>query len=400
MSPGRLSLSFGAPVSTVSSSSGRKRLGMSSKAMSSKASIRSNSFPTNFGNPASLNVTIESPPLVCFGAPKDSTGALISGLIDLKVHEAKLKVTSFSIVLVAEVVTRRPVTSHCLDCSTRTEEIHKWSIISQPVTLAQGSHTYPFNYHIPGTLPATNTNSLGRIKYTLRATAFSAAGDELKYIREINISRAILPGPERQSVRIFPPTNLSAHIGLPSVVHPSGDFPLTLRLDGIVTPERETRWRLRKISWRIEEHSQVISPACPHHPSKICADGKGILHEDARNVGSGEIKTGWKADYGSGGRIEMEFMAGIPLTSEAACNIDAPCGIKVSHNLVIELIVAEEYVGYSLLETQSLPKSILTGVIVPRCTKPSCHPYWGCPCSPDAISIAGYLPWRLGNQLG
>ena len=309
-------------------------------------------------NPASIRLSLESPPLVCYGNPKDSTGALLSGLIHLDVLPANLTIDSFNIVLLAEAFTRRPITAHCPNCNMRSEEIHKWTIISEPVVLAQGTSSYPFSYHIPGNLPASNTNPLGRIRYSLQAMALSSEGDEIKFSQELTISRSILPGPERHSVRIFPPTNLSAHLDLPHVAHIGGDFPLKIRLDGVVCPEKETRWRLRKISWRIDEFSQVISPSCPHHPSKLCGDGKGVLHEDVRIVGSGELKGGWKADYGKDGRIEMELFPGIPAHSNAACDIDSPCGIKVSHNLVVEMIVAEEHVSYLNFSTISSTKGL------------------------------------------
>lgn len=269
----------------------------------------------------------------------------MSGLLHLDIHPQFIEVESFKMVLQAEVLTRRPIAAHCSNCTTRTEELHKWTIIGEPVVLAHGVHTYPFSYLIPGNLPATNTNALGRIRYYLNAVALSAQGDEIKFSREIQISRAILPGPERHSVRIFPPTNLSAHVSLPNIVHPDGDFQLGIRLDGVVSPAKETRWRLRKMLWRIDEASKVVSPSCPHHQTKLCGDGKGILHEDVCTVGSGELKSGWKTDYSNGGRIEMEVMVGIPAHINAACDIDSPCGIKVSHNLVVEMVVAEEHVS-------------------------------------------------------
>lgn len=297
------------------------------------------------GNPAAVSITMESPPLVCYGHPKDSTGALMSGLLHLDVHTPNLRVDSFKLVLQAEVLTRKPIAAHCLNCSTRTEEIHKWAIISEPVTLPHGMNSYPFSYLIPGGLPASNSNALGRIRYTLHAIAISVEGAEMKFSQEVTISRALLPGPERHSVRIFPPTNLSAHVSLPHIVHPDGDFPLGIRLDGVLSPEKENRWRLKKISWRIDETSKVVSSSCPQHHNKLCGDGKGILHEDVTAVSSGELKSGWKSDYSNSGRIEMEVMVGIPAHMNATCDIDSPCGIKVSHNLVVEMIVGEEHVS-------------------------------------------------------
>lgn len=298
-------------------------------------------------NPFEITMTIESPPLVCYGTPKESTGALLSGLIHLNVQETEQKFENFTLALNAEVLTHKPVTAHCKDCMTNLSELHKWNLISEPVILKKGVHTYPFSYLLPGHLPASNNNALSKISYNLSALALSAKGGEVKFKHHITLQRAILPGNDRHSVRIFPPTNLCASVKLPSVVHPGGDLPLEIRLDGVVPKKKQNRWRLRKISWRIDESTSVVSPACKHHSNKLGGDGKGMLHENVRTVGSGEIKSGWKSDFESpGGKIEMEFMAGIPVHAEAAPDIDSPCGITVSHDLIIELIVVEEHVSH------------------------------------------------------
>ena len=72
-------------------------------------------------------------------------------------------------------------------------------------------------------------------------------------------------------------------------------------------------------------------------------EGKGILHEDTRSIGGDEIKDGWKTDYDTqGGEITMEFMASIKHNSRPVCDVDSPTGLTVNHNLVLEIIVAEE----------------------------------------------------------
>ncbi|KAL7274302.1 Endocytosis regulator [Rhizina undulata] len=295
-------------------------------------------------NPADITMTIESPPLVCYGPPKESTGALLSGLIHLNVQKPEQVFESFTLSLLVEVVSRRPVMQHCSDCSTTVTKLQEWNLITESIALNKGTHTYPFSYLVPGHLPATNINALSKINYTLVALAMSTKGEEIHFRKPITVERSILPGFDRHSIRIFPPTSLSASIKLPPVVHPGGDFPLELRLDGVVSKERSTRWRLRKVSWRIDEIAKVVSPACSHHSNKLGGDGKGILHEDVRTIGSGEIKAGWKSDFlAPGGKVEMELLAGIPAHADAACDVESPCGISVSHTLILEMIVAEEH---------------------------------------------------------
>jgi hypothetical protein len=304
---------------------------------------------------------IESPPLVCYGPPKESTGTLLSGLIRLDIREPRQQLESFTMRLLASVLTRKPVSTHCPDCAASVSELHTWSFITEPVVLKKGVHSYPFSYLLPGHLPATNSNALSKISYRFHATALTVKGDKVKFERPIVLQRAILPGPDRHSVRIFPPTNLSANMTLPPVVHPGGDFPLQIRLDKVLSKARTNRWRLRKLSWKIDETARVVSPACKAHSARLGGEGKGLLREDVRTIASGEVKTGWKSDFTTDdGKIEVEFNAGIPAHADASCDVDSPCGISVSHNLVVEMIVVEEHVSlHSFPFASPLVKSVI-----------------------------------------
>jgi hypothetical protein len=97
------------------------------------------------------------------------------------------------------------------------------------------------------------------------------------------------------------------------------------------------------MNWKIEEHSKMISPPCSKHANKVGGENKGILHQDTREIGSKEYKEGWKTDFDTeGGLIEHEFPCSIKPSSHPICDVDSPTGLAVTHNLVLELIVAEE----------------------------------------------------------
>jgi hypothetical protein len=120
-----------------------------------------------------------------------------------------------------------------------------------------------------------------------------------------------------------------------------------MSLSGVVEKkgESQTRWRLRKMSWRVEEHSKAISNPCSRHAHKV-SEGKSILHQETRVLGNDELKGGWKSDFDTiGGEICMDFEASLTTKSgqRPSCDVDSPTGIEVKHNLVIELIVAEEF---------------------------------------------------------
>jgi len=240
-----------------------------------------------------------------------------------------------------EVSRKRPAHGGCADCAKTVESLMAWKFILEQVTLPKGVHSYPFSYLFPGNLPALNDNALSRISYALMAAATTIDGDEISFRRPIKLERAILPGSDKNSIRIFPPTNLSATVTLPSVVHSGGDFLLDVRLDGTLNRTKNTRWQLRKMAWRIEEHSKALTAPCKHHTLKFTP----ATHEDMRIIGSGEIKRGWKSDFDTAdGKIELEVHAGIPAFAEAACKLEpTTSGISVGHTLIVEMIVAEEY---------------------------------------------------------
>ncbi|KAJ6043754.1 hypothetical protein N7460_005109 [Penicillium canescens] len=297
---------------------------------------------------AKLDVLIESPPLVCYGPPTNSTGALFSGRLRIAVPKmtAGVTLTQFDVRLVCNTITKKPVSGHCANCTSKTEELNSWNFITEDLHLAGGDHDFPFSYLFPGHRPATCNGSLGQIEYFLMAHAKSITGEEYSLKLPLNVRRALLPGNDKSSIRIFPPTNLTGRIVLPSVVHPIGKFPVEMTLSGVVDKgdETQTRWRLRKMMWRIEEHQKIVSTACAKHLHKVGGEGKGVMHQETRIIGHNEEKNGWKTDFDTaGGEIGMQFEASINPTTNPVCDMEAPGGLEVKHNLVIELIVAEEF---------------------------------------------------------
>lgn len=320
--------------------------------------------------PAHLDVIIESPPLLFYGSPSNSSGALLSGRLRLSVAgdsrdgsrnslegaEDELVLQKFHMRLTTTLTTKKPVSKDCTNCQTRTEELSRWDFLSEPIRLNRGDHDFPFSYLLPGHLPATAKPQasalIGGVEYHLSARAKTSTGEELLLHIPLKIQRAILPGLDKSSVRIFPPTNLTGRVILPSVIHPIGAFPVKMTLNGIVErgAETQTRWRLRKMTWRIEEHQKIISTPCAKHSHKIGPNAsgegpeRGVLHKETRIIGQNEERRGWKSDFDTaGGEVTMEFEAGIKPGGDPVCDLVTPGGLEIRHNLVIELIVAEEF---------------------------------------------------------
>ncbi|MCJ1389471.1 hypothetical protein MMC18_002328 [Xylographa bjoerkii] len=298
--------------------------------------------------PAKLEIGIESPPLVLYGPMASSTGALLSGQLILTVSDEEVKLQHFEMQLLARTTTKKPVSKDCPDCRTHTTELFKWNFLSELGRFPKGRHSFPFSYLLPGKLPATTNATLGAVDYVLSAKATTPLQDNIVVESSLKVYRALLPGNDRTSLRIFPPTNLTATIILPPVIHPIGEFNVQMRVSGCAENEgtSQRRWRIRKMNSRIEEHTKMISPPCPKHVHKVGGEGKGILSTETRVLGIKDYKDGWKSDFDTqGGLIEMEFSASIKPSSNPICDVDAPTGLSITHNLVLELIVAEEIVS-------------------------------------------------------
>lgn len=329
------------------------------------------------GDPFTLKIKIESPPLVAFGPPEDSSGALLSGILELypraptNESDKTFDIAKLELKLVTEIATRRPVGYNCHNCTYRTKELQNWVFIPSQRTLTYNNgipHGFPFSFLIPGNLPATTFSSLTSIKYALIAEATPVSqptvpvstapgiarppspkrGESPKVVtltQPLRLSRCIFPPIEPKTYnRIFLPTPITTSLTFPNVIYPGAtDNEMEMHFSGLNVPKTHLRWALRKITWRIDEIAKANSSGCALHASKVEGkDSKLSHHTESRIVGAGEMKNGWKHDA-SAGKVTCLLHIGTNLQAMAACNVvEDTYGIRVSHALVIECIVAEE----------------------------------------------------------
>jgi hypothetical protein len=180
--------------------------------------------------------------------------------------------------------------------------------------------------------------------------------------RTIDVRRS-LPVPEtpHHSLRIFPPTNITASVHYDAVVHPYTTSNFTLRLDGIGRHNANARsveyWKLKRLSWKLEEIVTTVAPACQKHAPKVPQENdadddgnktkKGVARSDTRVIAHADMQSGWKADYHSAnGSIEAEIAYGTGGSSSrsVSCDLSGRDGTEVTHRLVVEMVVAQEYV--------------------------------------------------------
>ncbi|KAK1069152.1 Endocytosis regulator, partial [Friedmanniomyces endolithicus] len=232
--------------------------------------------------PVKLGMIMESPPILFLGGPQEATGAIISGRLQVSPSAGDVVMNTIVMYLECTTTTARPVEARCRECMSTVTDLYEWNFLSKPKTFkaTEGTQELPFSHLIPGHLPALTHGQIGTIDYSLHVRAKSSDGQETELRRELIIQRALRPGNDKNSVRIFPPTDLTLHVTLPSIIHPIGEFPITCRMTGVTNKrnDTQTRWRLRKLTWRIEEKEIMISPACAKHAAKVGGEGKGVQH--------------------------------------------------------------------------------------------------------------------------
>lgn len=215
------------------------------------------------------------------------------------------------------------------------------------------------------------------ISYEFKADAYvsrsphSSSGScaPVKFEKILQVKRS-MPQPDlpHHSVRVFPPTNIKASAHYISVIHPTGANKVTLRLDGLVNHNEKAKtlefWRLKKVTWRLEETIKVVAPACERHAPAVASDTekKGVLRNETRLLGEKHMHDGWKSNFTStDGTVDMEFEYSLNhhkqhgRESRFACDTKTRDGADVTHSLLIELVVSKEYApeGKPHLATQT-----------------------------------------------
>lgn len=215
-------------------------------------------------------------------------------------NEVAVEVESVVLRLVQTVHYTKPfmVSSNqinsCKQCATRKNTLAEWDVLLENSSFLVGSHAYPFSHLLPGLLAASSKlgsqHSYSYIKYDLVAVA-TFSGKETTVTLPVNVLRSILRGPDRNSLRVFPPTEVTASAVLPGVMYPKSTFPIELRMGHVVNSRQDRRWRMRKLLWKLEEHTQIAAYACEEHTPKI----RAIEESQKKTQVANRLRTGGNA---------------------------------------------------------------------------------------------------------
>lgn len=324
---------------------------------------------------AQVSWKIESPPIIFHGDVENSTGALVSGQLYLDIKDdAGYEIDMFKATLNIRVTQKKPYTMHCSECTSQYTLLKEWTFLSHPgVPLHKGVHPFPFSVLLDGHLPATLDSTLVNISYEFKAEAVPAKSGSppIKLEKIFDVKRS-LPPPElpHHSVRVFPPTNVKASVHYQQVIHPIGTNQLTMRLDGIARINAGTStveyWKLKKLTWRLEETLKTIAPACDKHkpasaPSSSDGDTqqqkRGMARTETRVIGEKTLFSGWKSSYAgpTDSNVELELDYALNKHTKYSCDLKSRDGTEVSHQLMLEMVVSQECapVGKASLVTQT-----------------------------------------------
>lgn len=321
---------------------------------------------------AQLSWKIESPPIIFHGDAENSTGALVSGQLYLDIKDdAGYEFDSFQATLNIRVAQKKPFTVHCNECTNQFTQVKQWTFLTHPgVPLHKGVHPFPFSVLLDGHLPASLDSPLVNISYEFKAEAIptKAGSPPIKLDKVFDVKRS-LPPPElpHHSVRVFPPTNVKASVHYQQVIHPIGTNTLTMRLDGIARLNPGTNtveyWKLKKLTWRLEETLKTIAPACDKHKPTTPASAtdeqqkRGMARTETRIIGEKTLFSGWKSSYAgpTDSNVELELDYALNKHTKYSCDLKSRDGTEVSHQLMLEMVVSQECapVGKPSLVTQT-----------------------------------------------
>ncbi|CAA18417.1 arrestin-related substrate adaptor Any1 [Schizosaccharomyces pombe] len=287
-----------------------------------------------------LDIRMESPPLVFLGSPETSSGALASGILKLTIlHQPFIKVHTLKLQLIKRITVLHPAISHCSACAGSKEVLQTWDLAAN-TTYRPGTQHWPFSWLFPGSLPASVSNRYIKLEYYLEATlcygtpegGISPSKPEvLKF--PLQLKRAAIPSPDTIHKRIFPPTNLVANITLPSTLHPHGAALMEVTMTGFAQNDGND-WKINRVTWRLEEHMQFSCQPCERHRDLV----KPRPIEEKRILSTQDLQSGWKF-------IDNQMFLSTQINTsslrEPSCDVEipAPFSLKVSHHLIFETIV-------------------------------------------------------------
>jgi hypothetical protein len=150
----------------------------------------------------------------------------------------------------------------------------------------------------------------------------------------------------------FPPTGIRASVEYGTILYPTGTHRITLKLDRLLdydeTTKTVTLWRVKWISWQLNEKIKTFSPSCQKHKLDRGVELMriGSTRVDERSLGGKDLHQDWKCTYeGLTGIAEAEFGYVLQGCDESryVCDEKTLDGSEITHSLKIDITVHKEH---------------------------------------------------------
>lgn len=229
----------------------------------------------------SLELDIESLPVILHGDPDESPGAFVNGQVFINVHGAYAQMHMLIMSLVLVIRQKEPFRDYCSQCRCQKTEVQTWSLINPNVTLPPGKHSFPFSMLLPGHYPPSIQTPIASVTYEFKiTTTFSSetaaatsypdsSYDNAKLVRKLVVSRLLPAQSIPKAFRAFFPSNIKIEAHLPQSFVVSSRNRVNFTLCSPIIQDLSTNdrffWRLFSACWKLDEIVEVDALACQRH---------------------------------------------------------------------------------------------------------------------------------------
>ncbi|KAI8713931.1 LDB19 domain-containing protein [Fusarium sp. LHS14.1] len=349
-----------------------------------------------------LKIELEAPTSILHGSSSSSSDAYISGRILFNVEET-IQVESLEVTLQLHVRYKRPRKKNCTSCAQDLIQISQQSVLSTPTSLPKGQRPFDLSFIIPGHLPISMDTPLAIVEYEVYAKAIYTEREPVISQKTLKVERILEAESNKQLHTFnFNSTNMIATLCLNSVIRPTGTNSVSLRIDNITSGLAIGLevWKLKKVTWKLEESVSITLPRCPRHPtpSATSQGSDPSQQSETHLLGKKSLRHGWE-EHANESQPHITFSFDYSLNKVGAETIYAceeSAGPQVTHALLVELHLEKHFVLPESPWMTSPPRAETTlrmtrPVVLTELVEPSVPPAYGNSAdSPPEYADVGY----------
>jgi hypothetical protein len=276
---------------------------------------------------------------------------------------------------------------------------------SYKTSLSSGTHTYPFELFLPGSLPETTNTELGTVKYYLKAKAYrSRLSPKIRLLQEVEILRTLPDHINSQGIGFSREFNdlLSYEINIPKKAYPLGQqIPIDMKISPYIK-------KLKVSGVRVQVIEKTTYTSC----GQKVTDSREVARQNLETFGKNRLMD--DEEEGDIGNVYYQQMMDLTLPKclrpvHYSCTTPL---ISVAHDLKFSFLISlprdvnARDVPNSIKHAElkiSVPITILScKAIEDYVTLPSYEDdSFYCPCHPEYLRMARLvLGENVGNRIG